>query len=176
ARLEGKALALDTAVPTPFGWTTMGALEPGDVVFDEKGQPSRVVAATPQLHGRPCREIIFSDNTVVVSDAAHLWQTVDKNGRRYGRRRAIMRTTDELAGSLRVRGERNHQIALTEPVRYPERVLPIDPYVLGIWLGDGTSTKAEITTADQFVVDEIRRCGVSMEPRFHRGPYLYLAG
>ena len=48
--------------------------------------------------------------------------------------------------------------------------------MLGIWLGDGTSTKAEITTADQFVVDEIRRCGVSMESRFHRSPYLYLAG
>src|SRR5207247_5814986 len=43
ARLEGKALALDTPVPTPTGWVTMGDLEPGDTVFDESGAPTRVV-------------------------------------------------------------------------------------------------------------------------------------
>ena len=49
ARLEGKALAVDTEVPTPFGWRTMGDLQPGDLVFDERGEPTRVVAATPYL-------------------------------------------------------------------------------------------------------------------------------
>src|SRR5262249_50720428 len=59
ARLEGKALSIDTEVPTPFGWATMGALQAGDIVFDEKGQPTRVVAATPELRERPCREVVF---------------------------------------------------------------------------------------------------------------------
>ena len=44
--LEGKSLALDTPVPTPLGWRTMGDLEPGDLVFDETGAPTPVVAAT----------------------------------------------------------------------------------------------------------------------------------
>src|SRR3954449_12366835 len=57
ARLEGKALALETWVPTPSGWTTMGAIEVGDEVFDERGVPCRVVAATDVMVGRPCREI-----------------------------------------------------------------------------------------------------------------------
>ena len=51
ARLEGKALALDTPIPTPSGWRTMGDLEPGDFVFDETGAPTRVVAATPPMLG-----------------------------------------------------------------------------------------------------------------------------
>src|SRR4051812_21317820 len=91
ARLEGKALAIDTEVPTPFGWTSMGALQPGDVVFDERGEPTRVVAVTPELRHRPCREVVFSDHTTVIADAAHLWVTVDKNGRRRGRRRSAVR-------------------------------------------------------------------------------------
>ena len=87
-----------------------------------------------------------------------------------------MRSTEVLAQTLHVRGERNHQIPLAGAVQYAEKDLPIHPYVLGVWLGDGTSTKPEITTADEFVAEEIRRCGYSMEPRFHRGPYLYLCG
>src|SRR5438477_3108339 len=78
ARLEGKALALDTPVPTPQGWRTMGALEPGDQVFDETGAPTTVVAATPPMFDRPCRELLFSDGQRVVADASHQWLTVDK--------------------------------------------------------------------------------------------------
>jgi deoxycytidine triphosphate deaminase len=176
ARLEGKALALDTEVPTPFGWTTMGNLAPGDLVFDERGEPTRVVATTEPFLDRPCRQVLFSDGATVIADIAHLWATVDKNGRRYARRVAKVRSTEVIAHTLNLRGERNHQVELAEPVAYPERALPIDPYVLGIWLGNGTSTKAEITCADQFIVDELRRCGCTMEPRHHRAPYLYLAG
>ena len=149
ARLEGKALALDTPVPTPSGWTTMGELRAGDVVFDGDGEPTLVLAATEPMRDRPCVEVALSDGTTVVCDAAHQWQTVDKNGRRYGRRLAKVRTAEEIQRTLKVRGERNHQITLAPPVQYPERGdLPIDPYVLGVWLGDGTSTKAEITSAD----------------------------
>jgi hypothetical protein len=73
-----------------------------------------------------------------------------------------VRTAQEIADSLRVRGERNHQIALAGPVRYPERDLPVDPYVLGAWLGDGTSTSAEITYADREVLEEIETAGYAV--------------
>src|SRR5206468_13075634 len=93
ARLEGKALALDTPVPTPVGWRTMADLEPGDSVFDETGAPTNVVAATPPMLGRPCREVIFSDGQRIVADASHQWVTIDKNRRRGGPTRAAIRTT-----------------------------------------------------------------------------------
>jgi deoxycytidine triphosphate deaminase len=175
ARLEGKALALDTEVPTPFGWTTIGALGPGDIVFDEHGQPTRVVAATETMIGRPCREVVFSDGTAVVADAKHVWRTVDKNGRRYGRRVAKDRETDEIGATLMVRGERNHQVPLAAPIDVPERELPIHPYLLGIWLGDGTSTKAEITTADDEVVANISALGYPIR-KCGYGTYLYRVG
>jgi FtsK/SpoIIIE family/FtsK alpha domain/Ftsk gamma domain/LAGLIDADG-like domain/4TM region of DNA translocase FtsK/SpoIIIE len=77
----GKALALDTPIPTPRGWTTMGDVQPGHEVFDENGQPCTVTAATPVMLGRPCYEVEFSDGTVIVADAEHLWQTSTVAGR-----------------------------------------------------------------------------------------------
>src|SRR5438132_13988765 len=68
ARLEGKALALDTLVPTTQGWKTMGDLRAGDLVFDEDGFPAVVLAATPPMTGRRCFDVRFSDGTAVVTD------------------------------------------------------------------------------------------------------------
>ncbi|MBY0442634.1 MAG: replicative DNA helicase [Mycobacteriaceae bacterium] len=71
----GKALALDTPLPTPTGWTTMGDVAVGDELLDADGQPTQVVAATEVLTHRPCYEITFSDGTVIVADAQHQWPT-----------------------------------------------------------------------------------------------------
>ncbi len=74
----GKALALDTPIPTPTGWTTMNALRVGDQVLDEEGAPCRVTYATPVLLGRDCYRVAFSDGTSVVADADHLWTTSEE--------------------------------------------------------------------------------------------------
>jgi replicative DNA helicase len=71
----GKALALRTPLPTPGGWTTMGDVAVGDELLDADGQPTRVVAATDVMLGRPCYEVEFSDGTVILADAAHQWPT-----------------------------------------------------------------------------------------------------
>jgi replicative DNA helicase len=71
----GKALALDTPLPTPSGWTTMGDVAVGDELLDADGRPTWVMAATEVMLGRPCYEIGFSDGTVVVADAWHQWPT-----------------------------------------------------------------------------------------------------
>jgi replicative DNA helicase len=206
----GKALALSTPLPTPDGWTTMGAVRPGDQLIGADGQPVTVVAATEVMHGRPCYEVEFSDGEVIVADAEHQWVTWDMRARkaydhhrepgapsypddwptwtssslsrfRYGpgeraRMRvlraagmssaqegvvlgrtavaieqqwnraedvtgtdvkAMPRTTQEIASSLRVRGQKNHAIPAAKPLVLPEADLPFDPYVLGYLLGDG---------------------------------------
>ena len=71
----GKALALNTPLPTPAGWTTMGDVSVGDELVGADGRPTRVVAATDVMLGRPCYEVEFSDGTVIVADAAHQWPT-----------------------------------------------------------------------------------------------------
>jgi deoxycytidine triphosphate deaminase len=159
ARLEGKALALDTEVPTPWGWTTMEHLEVGDEVFDEQGRPTRVVATTEPMDGRPCYEVLLSDGTRFLADASHLWVTRTKAERARGLP-GSSRTTEQLASTLRAGREWNHHIAMAGAAQYADRTdLPVDPYVLGIWLGDGTRSSATVTTADQQVVDEIRAAG-----------------
>jgi deoxycytidine triphosphate deaminase len=175
-RIEGKALALDTPVPTPTGWRTMGDLEPGDVVFDELGAPTWVVAATAPMLGRPCREVIFSDGQRVVADADHQWLTVDKRARQHGRMTARVRTTEEISRSLRANGEMNHHVPLAGPVRYPDRLdLPIAPYTLGAWLGDGTTTAAAITCFDDAVLERVSGDGYAVR-RLAYAPGLYRIG
>ena len=71
----GKALALDTPLPTPTGWTTMGEVTVGDELIGADGLPTRVVAATEIMLGRPCYEVEFSDGTTIVADAEHQWPT-----------------------------------------------------------------------------------------------------
>ncbi len=140
----------------------MGALRPGDEVFGPDGLPRTVVAATDVMTDRPCYEVEFSDHSVIISDAAHQWVTTSKAERAHGQRgRSSVRTTAEIAASLRVRGEVNHHVALPSPVCYPEQALCRRPYVLGVWLGDGTSTKAEVTCspADREVLANIEAAG-----------------
>jgi len=267
----GKALALDTPVPTPTGWKTMGDLEVGERVFDERGRPCTIVAATPVLYGRPCFEVEFSDGTVIVADAQHQWRTTSTSTRagrtrrthqwrdgsywsaedvalvaarsaqvlaepgrpatmpelvddagpqvrnvvyriaggiprlgsvrgatyrrggrdvmrsvpaysrhrlyaalddligspgRSSRRRTVDDrpvTTEEIAASLRVSGKgaawTNHAVAVSGPLAYPERDLPIAPYTFGAWLGGGIPGDAQLTCLDGEVLDEIRRDG-----------------
>ena len=71
----GKALKVDTPLPTPTGWTTMGDVAVGDLLLGADGEATRVMAATDVMSGRPCYEIEFADGTVIVADALHQWPT-----------------------------------------------------------------------------------------------------
>jgi phage terminase large subunit GpA-like protein len=82
----GKALALDTPIPTPDGWTTMGELTVGSSLYDEKGDVCRVVFATDVMHNRPCYLLTFSDGSEIVADRDHKWQ-VDSD--RFGKAQVL---------------------------------------------------------------------------------------
>src|ERR1700752_1887809 len=71
----GKALALDTPLPTPTGWTTMGEVQVGEYLIGADGKTVKVTAATGIMFGRPCYEVEFSDGTTIVADAEHQWLT-----------------------------------------------------------------------------------------------------
>ena len=79
---SGKALALDTALPTPSGWTTMGDVRVGDRLLGGDGLPTTVVAATDVMRDRPCFDVEFSDGTVITADAEHQWLTTTRAPRR----------------------------------------------------------------------------------------------
>ena len=152
----GKALALDTPLATPGGWTTMGRVEVGDQVLGADGRPTTVIAATEILLGRPCYEVHFSDGSMIVADEQHLWST-----RAHGARR--VRTTAEIAATLR-RGpterELNHAVPDPAALHLPVRELPIGPYTLGAWLATRGIADAQITAADPEIVAGIEAEGL----------------
>ncbi|UOY00591.1 replicative DNA helicase [Blastococcus sp. PRF04-17] len=129
----GKALALDTPIATPTGWTTMGEVAVGDRVLGSDGRPTTVVAATDVMTDRPCYEVHFSDGSVVVADAQHQWLTETLDGDRG------VRTTEQIAGSLQA----NHQVPNAAPLSFPDSQLPLSPYALGVWLINGALRNAD---------------------------------
>jgi replicative DNA helicase len=171
----GKALALDTPLPTPTGWTTMGEVAVGDTVIGADGAPTRVVAATEVMRGRPCFAVRFSDGTSVVTDAEHQWLTEPWSSRRpaqhaaagcHGDRSrpapAAVRTTREIAAALRCHGAEtggSHAVRNAEPMDLPDRDLPAPPYALGAWLGGGDCLSARAPTADPEILSYLEAEG-----------------
>lgn len=151
-----KALALDTPVATPAGWTTMGEVSPGDVVFDERGEPTRVLSKSQVWHV-PTFRVGFSDGSSLVACGDHQWwvERRTKSGRYVQDR---IRTTD--LGDLRDSGgARRYRVPTARPIQTPEADLPIPPYTLGAWLGDGHSDDARITGLDEGVFARIESDG-----------------
>ncbi|MBE1877531.1 ATP-binding protein [Myceligenerans pegani] len=184
----GKALALDTPIPTPSGWTTMGELAPGDRVLDENGTPTDVVGVSPVMQNRTCYEVEFSDGSTIVADADHLWTTVprtarDRQARLNGRRRqagdptvelsdvtpgpsgpgwfehGTVATTEQLRYSLVAGKQLNHAIPVAAALDLPPADLPVHPYYLGLWLGNGNSSRSHVTTADPEALSIVEMCG-----------------
>jgi phage terminase large subunit-like protein len=157
ARKNAKALALDTPIPTPGGWSTMGELKPGDQVFGADGAPC-VVTATSQVYlEHECFRLDFSNGESVVADAGHLWSTSARAGG------DGVRTTREIVDTLRNgrRGDRNHSLVMPAPLDCQDAELLVAPYTLGAWLGDGHSACAKLTCdrSDLEILEGIRADG-----------------
>lgn len=154
---NGKQLALDTPIPTPDGWKTMGTLAVGDCVFDERGKPCYVVAKSLVDDTEQAYELVFRDGGRIVAGERHLWDVEYI----HGKTRAKRWTTGEIYRRTRQYRETFSdnrsiiRIPVNEPLHLPEANLPVDPYLYGYWLGNGCATKPEITVRDCDVDDLI---------------------
>jgi replicative DNA helicase len=128
----GKALALDTPLATPTGWTTMGEVAVGEQLIGADGCPTTVVAATEVMRGRPCYEVHFDDGGVIVADAQHQWRAaLSDRGTRAVTTRALALALDRGIAC---------EVANAAAADLPTRELPIPPYALGVWLGAAQCT------------------------------------
>ncbi|MGI5195645.1 hypothetical protein ACQEVY_18680 [Streptomyces sp. CA-288835] len=175
----GKILAVNTLIPTPGGWKKNGELRVGDQVFDEFGRPCTMMAvfdAVPdcayRLHFSDGTTIdACADHQWVTWDSAARkalnrsagtdgqfpedwpsWRAPGRwgNGRSDGRGPRVV-TTQEIVDTITVgkRGDTNHAVPTCRPLELPEAELPVDSYLFGVWLGDGDSRQAIITSADE---------------------------
>ena len=190
ARGPGKAVSLDTLIPTPNGFTTMGDIKVGDFIYAPDGTETKVLGKSKIQNDRTCYDVVFSDGSIVTADEEHLWHTFTKQERvatnrrddsfrskRRQKRSSVhkpilvglntkekpkggIRTTKEIKQTLyHSSKEINHSIDVTEAIKGEEKPLPIHPYLLGVWLGDGSSDCNYITCFDEQIIDEIKDFG-----------------
>lgn len=157
----GKALDVDTLIPTLEGWVRMGDLEAGvHHPFDPvTGKPCNITEAFAVRNNRKCYELLFNGGGTLVADAEHLWDTVaDAAAKRQSGddpwEGAKTRTTQEIYESIRVRGRPNHRIPMGKPILTKKARLPIDPYELGFWLGGTERRSLTVATVRHDVVPE----------------------
>ena len=156
SKKNGKQLALDTPIPTPQGWSTMGDLKVGDLVFNEIGKPTRVVAKSPVDDTEQAYRMTFRDGSVIVAGENHLWNVqVTNNGKR-----AKILKTKEIYEKTMACSESNRsviRIPIAGKLETKEAQLPIDPYLYGYWLGNGSSNKCDITVRTEDLDNIIQR-------------------
>jgi len=150
-----KALDHDTPIFTTWGWKRHGDLQPGDFVFGPDGCPKRVLACTEDRIV-DAYAVRFDDRAEIIASADHQWvveRDVMSVAPRYARGRKLMVvTTAELRSSGYKHGDserRPDRVVVCKPVQLPPKRLMIDPYVLGVWLGDGGSTTGMIYAGAQ---------------------------
>ena len=169
------ALAVDCPVLTPSGWRSMGTLRVGDLVVGSEGRPTKVVGVWPQ-GVKPMYRITFSDGDSIECTGDHLWSVTSRGRDSRGTGPLVLRT-DELEKPRPAprskdkpgRGTRDSLmdaygaprwgVPIVKPVEFePSVALPLDPYLLGAMLGDGTmGHNLAITSADDEIVEHVRR-------------------
>lgn len=158
SRQSGKALELSTKILTPTGWRTMGDLQVGDEVFAADGSPSSIIATSNVFYNHDCYRVRFSDGQEIIADADHRWTLQD----RMSRTEKVVRTRELVHQEKYIRNSRScyrYRVQLPGALKTPHADLPLDPYLLGAWLGDGSSQKAEITTADYEIIEQFEKAG-----------------
>ena len=149
AFMRGRAQPVDRQVLTPSGWEAIGNLRIGDLVVGSDGRPTPVLGVHPQGR-REVFRVRAQDGASTLCCAEHLWTVRTPGDRRRGTRRTLR--TDEMIGRLRAAHQHRFELPLiSAPVELPLREVPIDPYALGLLLGDGCltgRTTPSFTTAD----------------------------
>lgn len=156
-----KGLPLDTPLPTPSGWTTMGEVTVGDELYDGLGRVTTVTAKS-SVHYNPTYKITFDDATSVVCDIDHRWKV--STGRAEHPTVEVLSVRDILARGLTGRGGQRDIRVLNHPGIETsfDDTLPIEPYILGVWLGDGDSRGGRVCKPLPELWEEIKRRGYTI--------------
>ena len=136
----GKALPIETPIPTPNSYVRMGDLAVGDYVFNRHGKPVQVTGVYDrgELH---CYNMSFDDGRHIVCSLDHLWTVILQNGEE-----CVKSTKDLMLSGLsnKSNGKKsyNFKIHVNDAVEYGEKRFDIDPYIVGTILGKGYCKKS----------------------------------
>lgn len=166
----GKALSINSLVATPNGFVRNGDLKVGDYVIGKNGKPTKVIGVFPQGK-RDMYRVTFSDGVSCLCDMEHLWNVnswYQRCGKKYvkgsyskeGYKKVYQPdhsfktlTLKEIMekGLYREWGDKkmyNFKIPMCEPVHFNNIPVKIDPYVMGLMIGDGNFKSGVITVGN----------------------------
>jgi len=178
SRQSGKALALDTPINTPNGWTTMGELKDGDAVYGIDGKSCKVVKAHEILHDRKCYKITFDNGEEIVADADHNWFVQSSTERKSKKNGSVKTTKEILRNYTNKSGEPNYRIpSCVNGLENDEKEFTLPPYILGLWLGDGATDGSRITVGKRDIKETIKlleeHCQYHLNVQFYENKNIY---
>lgn len=156
----GKCIPNSTNIPTPDGWRKVEEIKIGDYLFDRQGNPTKVLGVYPQGK-KEVYEITFGDGRQAKCSIDHIWSYYKiPNGKRlYSKtlEEILLENSNKLNKYKNKAGKYCYQIPLIEKVKYPKREYSIPPYILGLFLGDGSFREKAImfSSEDDFLPKKI---------------------
>lgn len=162
----GKAHGNDTLIDTPDGRRLWGDIKPGDNVFGSDGRPTRVVACK-RYERLPIYRVTFDDDTSVEVSSGHLWTVRGWKERRNHLDSWHTLSTQDLLhrGVKRANGRaktRQWEIPVQGAAEFPRQEVPVPPYILGIWLGDGHTGHPRYTKPFEEIRANIEKLGYEL--------------
>lgn len=160
-----KGFSLNTPIATDKGWKNIGDLQKGDLIFDGNGDLTPIKNVS-SIHYNPCYKITFDTNDELICDHEHRWVV----NSRLQKSKFDKYVTEELT-TLEVEEKfKNGYIINIECVslNLPDIDLPLDPYVLGVWLGDGNRTCGSLTCVNDDIWEEIKKRGFEVSINHNR--------
>jgi phosphate starvation-inducible protein PhoH and related proteins len=159
AFMRGRAQPLQTEVPTPLGWRELGNLEEGDWVIGSNGKPAQVLGVYPQGRKEVFR-VTMTDGSSTLACAEHLWAVRTASDNRKDRPMRILETR-EMMGRLRAAHQYRYELPLVSaPATFATQEVPLDPYALGLLIGDGCLTGSStpfFATADPELAEALEQ-------------------
>lgn len=172
AYMRGRAQPRFTKVLTPDGWRPIGDLQVGDLVVGSNGEPTPVLGVYPQGE-KDIYRVTAQDGSWTLCCGEHLWTVRTASDKRRDKPWRVLETK-EMIGNLRAAHARRYELPLlTAPVEFPERDVPMDPYALGLLLGDGCltgSTTPSFSTEDEELVHALVSVLPGAIARHKKGP------
>lgn len=184
----GLSLELNTPIPTPTGWTTMGAVQVGDTIYAADGTHTKVTFKSEIYTDHKCYKVVFSDGTEIIADENHRWfvesqysfklKGLSKSNNQGGFFSGVV-NTGEMKPHVKHNGRNSFRIKNTEPLQNKEVSLNVDPYVFGLWLGDGNAHTGYISV-NNIDIPELtnqitaKNYTVKVKPDSEQGSYLVI--
>ncbi len=172
AFMRGRAQPVSSPVLTPAGFQPIGSLRVGDLVVGSNGKPTPVLGVFPQVRKEVFR-VSAQDGASTLCCGEHLWHVFTAADRRRCKPGRVLETR-EMIGHLRTAHQRRFELPLlSAPAEFPPGEVPLDPYALGLLLGDGcltTTTTPSFSSADNELVAALEASLDGIELRHKRGP------